>query len=172
MQLDLVLFNFVNNLANYKLIGWLAIFFAKYLAFFALALLVFIWLGEKQIAKRWNFAFLTLLSLVLSRGVVVPLIRSFYNRLRPEAVLKNINVLINHDRDFSFPSGHASFFFALALAIFYFDKKWGLVYFLIAILVVFSRIVVGVHWPTDILFGALIGLLSAFLVRKFLVKGH
>ena len=70
----------------------------------------------------------------------------------------------------SFPSGHAAFFFALAMAVYFFNKKWGLVFFSAAILMTIARVISGVHYPTDILGGAVIGVATAYIVFYFAEK--
>jgi len=63
----------------------------------------------------------------------------------------------------SFPSGHAfsSFLCATILTIFY--KKFGVVLFILATLIAFSRVYLCVHYPTDILVGSILGVLFAIL---------
>jgi undecaprenyl-diphosphatase len=77
----------------------------------------------------------------------------------------------------SFPSSHASNCFAIATVCFLFYRRRGWIAFLPAGLVAISRVYVGVHWPSDVLVGSLIGVacgwisfsVSAFLWRRF---GH
>ena len=72
--------------------------------------------------------------------------------------------------NYSFPSGHAALFFAMAMVIYFYNKKWGLWFFGAAILMGLSRIIAGVHYPTDILGGAIIGTLTAWAVFYFAKK--
>jgi undecaprenyl-diphosphatase len=107
-------------------------------------------------------------SAVLARLVITELIRFFYYSPRPFMVY-DFTPLI-YDFNSSFPSGHAAFFFALAMAIFLFRRKWRIVYFLGGIIIVLSRIMAGVHWPIDVLGGILVGISSALLIYYLISK--
>ena len=79
--------------------------------------------------------------------------------------------------DYSFFSGHASSSFAITVLVFLFLRpkiKWVSLFFLWPLLFSYSRIYVGVHYPTDIIIGALVGSLSGllfyFLYKKILAK--
>lgn len=82
------------------------------------------------------------------------------------------DLLVSLPSSFSFPSGHTSSSFAAATAILL-NKKWkvGVPTFVLAILIGFSRNYLMVHYPTDVLFGALMGIAYAviayFLIAKF-----
>jgi undecaprenyl-diphosphatase len=83
--------------------------------------------------------------------------------------LKNVHQLTAESLNSSFPSGHSTFAFALAFSIFWYDKKSGIIFIILAILVALGRVLVGVHYPLDILFGALLGFLVV-RITKFFVK--
>ena len=68
--------------------------------------------------------------------------------------------------DWSFPSGHTSAAFAAALAIFMWYKKEGGFAIVIAALIAISRLYLTVHYPTDVLAGALVGTFSALAALK------
>jgi undecaprenyl-diphosphatase len=103
-------------------------------------------------------------STVLARFVIVEFIRFLWQRQRPLLVEPNVNVLFANATP-SFPSGHAAFAFGLATIVYLYNKKWGVVFFILAFLVSIARVFVGVHWPSDILVGAIIGILSGWLVN-------
>ena len=106
---------------------------------------------------------------VLARFVFTEVIRYFYDRPRPFEVLNNVYQLIQHSPGGSFPSGHAAFFFALATGVFFYRKWWGVLFYAAALLVSFSRVAAGIHWTSDIVAGAAIGIFSAILIN-FLFK--
>jgi len=166
---DYSLFRLINSLAHRnKIIDWLAVFFADYSQYLLIILAVFLLLRkEKDWRRRISIGSVFALSAILSRGLITEIIRFFYARPRPFAVL-NISPLINHNFAASFPSGHMTFYFVLALTIFLLNKKWGWFSVSGVILMGLARIFTGLHWPTDILGGILIAVFSYFLVKKII----
>lgn len=131
-----------------------------FIAFFFLFLFIFGFSRQDKI-KLYLTAFI---SAALSRLIITELIRFFYYRPRPFIVYE-LNQLIAKDGSIgSFPSGHSAFFFALAMAVYFYNKKWGLLFLSGAVLLNVSRVIAGVHYPSDILGGALIGIASAYSV--------
>jgi len=175
--MDLYIFQAISGLSRrYWLFDYIVIFTAEYLGYFLILAALFFILKEKKWRDKIYFFSLISLSLILSRGIIAEIIKFFSNRQRPFALL-NIQPLIEKgDINMSFPSGHASFYFALAFAIlfFYFAKeknfknKIGFWFLGFAFLIGFSRIFAGIHWPSDILVGAMVGITSSFLVKKIL----
>lgn len=72
----------------------------------------------------------------------------------------------------SFPSGHTITAFACAMAVGFFLPRWRLPLFALAVLIGASRVVVGAHYPSDVVAGAVIGCVSALVVRRaFAARG-
>ena len=163
-MINIQLFKLINSWAtkNYWL-DQLMIFSAEWLGYVLIALLVGAFLMNR--GKYWDMVVVSLGSAIVARFVFVEIIRFFYNNPRPFLVLQNVHQLISKDMEPSFPSGHASFYFALATGVYFYNKKAGYIYFVLAGLMGFARIFVGVHWPADIVAGAILGLLTAVVVR-------
>lgn len=113
-------------------------------------------------------------SMVLNLAVVNAVIKPLVSRERPWIVMNGLETLLR-DRDLnSFPSGHTSAAFAFALAVcLTAPKKWMKAAALIAAaLMGFSRLYVSVHFPSDVLAGALIGaacgVVGTLLTKKLL----
>ena len=90
-------------------------------------------------------------------------------RIRPYDLL-GFSILVPPLADFSFPSGHTSSSFAAATAIYAMNRKWGIVAYVFAVLMGISRLYLGVHFPTDVLAGAVIGFVMAKLTLWVLGK--
>ena len=77
-----------------------------------------------------------------------------------------VRQLVAHPNGASFPSGHASLAFGIAAGVAYYYPKTSIVFFVAALLVGVGRVVAGIHWPSDIVGGAIAGLMGAFLARR------
>ena len=169
MFLDLYLFQEINKFANkWLLLDILGIFFAKYSGYILVVLLFSFFLLKNKNNYRVMFV-QAICSAILSRLFIVEIIRFIYFRNRP-FVDWPVNLVLKHEASASFPSGHASLYFAIAFTIFFFNKKIGCVFLITSFLIGLARIFVGVHYPLDILAGIAIGLFSAWIGNKYLRK--
>ncbi len=165
LNLDYQVFIWFNHFAHQSLVlDWLIVFFAHYLPLIIGGGLVVVWLVKHGTRQAITSAFL---ALVLGRVFLVEFIRLVLPRDRPFLSLEVIQ-LIAKDAEQSFPSGHATALFAIAFAIYVYNKKYGLFLVSLAILVSLFRVMTGVHYPSDILAGALLGLFSAWVINRFL----
>jgi membrane-associated phospholipid phosphatase len=85
------------------------------------------------------------------------LIGHLMDRARPYAVMPTVHVLIDRTSDFSFPSDHATAVGAVAAGLWLANRRLGIVASLLALLMAFSRVYVGAHYPGDVLAGLLLG---------------
>ncbi len=168
MDLNLVIFNSINGLAgHWPILDQAGIFFAEYFQYLLGLFLVFVVFSTKK-TKKVFMAFTAVLAALLARFAVKGLILIFYSNPRPYAGDFLAHQLVaTPGEDFqSFPSGHALFFFSAATAIYCYDKKMGVFFFAAAATISLARIFVGVHWPSDILAGALLGIVTGWLTYK------
>lgn len=149
----------INNLAgHYVWLDRLAIFFAVYSGYILIAVLIYLWFVYRR-SRRFIIA--SLIATIISRGVLTTVIRFFYHHPRPFDVM-SVHQLIS-ESGWSFPSGHAAFFFALSVPIFWYNKKLGFVFFATSVFMGLARIYAGVHWPVDVVGGAILGALVGYL---------
>ncbi|MCD8125247.1 MAG: phosphatase PAP2 family protein [Lachnospiraceae bacterium] len=94
-------------------------------------------------------------------------------RTRPYEVIEGLSLLIAPATDFSFPSGHTGSSLASAWVLLHeLPRPWGILAMALAILIAFSRLYVGIHYPSDVLAGALTGILAGMLARKLYAVGR
>jgi len=166
--MDIYFFKLINGLANAsKFLDSVGIFFADYFPYILGAILVLLFIWKKNRLMVISVG----ISVFLSRIVIAEIIKIVVHRSRPYVVLETAKKLITENTDFkSFPSGHAAIFFAIAMAVWFYNKKLGIWFFVAAIIMGIARIFVGVHWPSDILGGAIVGIFSGVLVRIIYLK--
>lgn len=111
----------------------------------------------KSIAKK-------MIVVLVVTTILTQLIKIIVMRPRPYIELSNL-ILLDLGTDYSFPSGHTSTSTAMAYVLSCEYKRWILM--LIPVIVGFSRLYIGVHYPSDVLGGFLLGLVIAYMVEYF-----
>jgi len=99
--------------------------------------------------------------------VLAYVFKFLFSLSRPFDVFQTVHPLFP-ETGYAFPSGHATFFMALAISILFFHKKAGYLFVLFAFLIGIARIIAGVHFPVDILGGFVLGFLVALCIKFFL----
>lgn len=142
-------FSFVTRLGNQGAV-WIAI---------SIILLIF--------RKTRHVGIILSLSLIGSLIINNLIFKNLIERTRPYDVVSGVRLLIERQTDFSFPSGHTGSSFAAAIVLLKeLPKKYGIPAVILATFISISRIYLGVHYPSDVLFGAVSGCLIAIVVRR------
>lgn len=160
---QLVIYAFQTLIGRWPLLDDAGIFFAVGVIWLEAALLaVFVLLD-----RRRYFAALTAFASAVAAWAVNQGIGLLWFRPRPFAELPGVHEIIGKSAlDKSFPSDHSSFAFALAAAVFLVDRRWGSVFLVLAALIAVGRVYVGVHYPTDVIAGASVGIACAYAVHR------
>lgn len=115
-----------------------------------------------MIIKRYRrYGVLLFVTLVLTGCMGSFVIKPLVARARPCDVFRDVDILIRHPGGFSFPSGHTYLSFAAATVIYFINKKLGILAFVFAAIIAFSRMYLFVHFPSDVVVGALLGVVVA-----------
>lgn len=152
----------VSLVGRWPLLDSIAVFFAQYAGYGLLIFLAILFLAQ----RAWGTVVLqAMVAAFISRGILTEAIRFFWQRARPfEALSFSPLVQKLAEVHSSFPSGHAAFYFAIATAVFLRSKKLGSIFLAVSFLMGIARIYGGVHWASDIVGGALLGIASGLFV--------
>jgi len=152
------IFRYLNDFAGQSnVLDQLIVFGAETLGvILLLGLLIFLFSHEHGRRQGFYNIIVILGSAFLAWGIT-EIINKVYPSPRPFLVLDSVNKLIDHGGMDSFPSGHAAFFSAVATSLYFYHKRFAALYIIGAVVIGFSRIVAGIHWPVDIIMGYIIG---------------
>ncbi|OGI60421.1 hypothetical protein A2641_00115 [Candidatus Nomurabacteria bacterium RIFCSPHIGHO2_01_FULL_37_25] len=174
-----IIFFFFYNLAHQsQIFDDIVIFFAVYFPYVVVFIAGIFLLTHHEVFKDKNTlqVFLIKKKEILSAffsGVLAQVLayglKIFFHTSRPFLDLPNVSALF-HETGFAFPSGHATFFAALSVSLFFTHKKVGYIFMFFALLIGLARIIAGVHFPVDILGGFILGAFTAFFVKKYITK--
>ena len=128
-------------------------------------LLLILYLGFFQGKKGKIALCLLIISLSLNDSICAQLLKPFFERVRPSHIsIEGLNLLVSKGGKWSMPSNHASNMFSLAVILSYFYDRFKIPLFLLAIMIAISRVYVGVHYPGDVIVGALVGYSISWIV--------
>jgi len=168
---DVSVFHLINQFAGHvPILDLVMVFFARYaLELYALLFIIAWFTLPKTDTKHRHALVVAGCAGVLALAVNF-LIAHIWFRPRPFTVLPrgSFTQLIPHGNDSSFPSDHTSGSFAFAAASWGNNEKWiSRSFTWLAVIVMVARVYVGVHWPTDVIAGLVVGTLSGRLMWKF-----
>lgn len=173
INIDHTLFHFINNLIANPILNWIMPIVTNENNIAIPLILFWLWLLFFQGKRGKIAAILLLLTVILTDAIAAQIIKPWIGRIRPShAMLDNINLLMSKGGKYSFVSNHAANTMAAAMIIGYFYKKWKSIVIGISIIVGFSRVYVGVHYPFDVLGGWFLGyalawgILSIWVILK------
>lgn len=170
-NLDIIIFYFVNNHTKNFIFDFIMPIITNvknfYLIFFILWLLMILSKNKNYRVAGW----VILVALIFSDALNSKILKNIFSRPRPFEVLDNVYKLVS-SAGYSFPSSHAvnSFNVATLIMLFFRNKLYTIIAFIISFLSLYSRVYVGVHYPSDVIFGAILGILIGFVFYKIAEK--
>lgn len=170
-SMDVYLFRSINNIGfQLPYLNPLMVFIAEYSVVFLALWMIIDWFFTKEKIRTRIVLVGTILAFGVSEAIAKGL-GQFISHTQPFAVLPNVNQLISHEIDNSFPSDHTILFFSICMMLFLGSQSKMRISFLLAAAIVgLSRIWVGVHYPFDVLAGALIGIFVSSILYPFITK--
>jgi len=163
IQIDISIFYILNNKATNVVFDFLMPILTN-LDYWKIPLAVMVVLLAIFGKRKGRIAVVLLvLGVALSDQICNTVVKPLVGRMRPCNVLDNVRLLVNCTKSLSFPSSHATNIFTGTLILSYIYRRLQIPLMIIAILVAYSRIYVGVHYPLDVLMGILLGVLCALI---------
>ncbi len=161
MNPDIVLFRLINLHEPIPFLDRLMVFMTNkaYLFFFLFGAIAIIKEGRKALLP----ISLIIIAWVLSDGVG-NILKNAIERPRPFLVMEDVRTLVGHRSSFSFPSNHAATYTAGAAVLWYFFRYLRIPAMFVVLMVAISRVYIGVHYPSDVIGGAVLGIFIALIV--------
>lgn len=131
-----------------------------------IAIGVLLLFSKKYRCGGWQMLIAMLLTFVVGNLIL----KNAFDRLRPCQIDETINLIVKIPHDSSFPSGHTMNGITAALTLIFIDKRMGIPAMILAVCIAFSRMYNFMHFPTDVLAGAVIGIVSAVLMNYIFTK--
>lgn len=169
-SLDISLFRFINDLGfHWTFFNPILVFITEYSVYILAFWMIFQWFFIKEKVRTRTILAGAILSFIISE-MIGKVLGVFVEHPQPFATLPHVNQLISHEIDNSFPSDHTLLFFSICMMLFLGSKSSKRIfYLLIAALVGFSRIWVGVHYPMDVLVAAFIGTIVSSMLFPVII---
>lgn len=164
-QMNEELFYLFYNFGSLHALSEVTFFLAEYFGYFV-SIAVFLWI-------IWKFRMFFIKKAAIAFGIsvfawiVAHIFKAYFSIPRPFQILDDVTPLVfgTHALQ-ALPSGHATFFGALATSIYFLDKRAGVAVWVCAFIIGLARIMAGVHWPSDILVGWVLGTLIAMILNE------
>ncbi|MBU4360443.1 phosphatase PAP2 family protein [Candidatus Parcubacteria bacterium] len=179
LNLDYQIFQAINSLSGkWQVLDWFGIFCAKYLIWIMFLVFVIWWIKLAKTRSSEDWPVEGKRKWLIFGSVGLPVVLSFFInqllamiRFRDRPFLNlNISKLVEPLSEKSFPSDHSAMAFAIAVAVYFHNKKLGEILLVLAFLVALGRVYTGVHYPIDVVAGAIVGTVLSVIFYKIYKK--
>ncbi|TSC54609.1 MAG: Bacitracin transport permease protein BCRC [Parcubacteria group bacterium LiPW_30] len=170
--MNLFIFNFLNGFAvGYPALDSTFAFMGNGFPYVAIIILGYFLLTHED-KKRGVQEVLMMVGVAILAWFLAHYFKGVFDTQRPFVAIPGVSQLFPQEADGAFPSGHATFFSALAVMMWFYHRRIALSLGVVAIIVGLGRVISGVHFPIDILggyvLGFLISVISYFAIQWFL----
>lgn len=157
MEWEFAFLDFIQNNITNPVLDFIAVFISSLgtLSAIWIVLTVIFLIVKKTRRLGIAMAISILLTLIIGNVIIKPIVA----RTRPYDINTAIQIIVNPEHDYSFPSGHTFFAFSSATVIFMRYKRVGIFFLIFAVLMGLSRLYLYVHFPTDVICGAILGII-------------
>jgi undecaprenyl-diphosphatase len=163
--MDIYLFNLLHSLSQIELIEKVALFLSYPASYLIPFLLVIFAIYQKR--KMFSFSIIILSGFF--SWIFAKLLKELFHITRP-FVENNAITPLFYESGLSFPSEHATTFASLSVVVIFLNKRIGYILLFITLLIGLSRVIIGVHYPSDIIggfvLGSLIGMFFIYIFKK------
>lgn len=167
-KLNIDVFRSINDLGTqYSFLNPVVIFLAEYMLYVLCLTIAIFWFTRNTSHRLMVIHAIMAFALAEILGKAAG---QLYSHHQPFAVLPLVNQLIAHEVDNSFPSDHTIMFFSICVSFYLTRKKEWWLWLVLPFCVAISRIWVGVHYPVDVIVGALFGIFSALAGSWLMTK--
>jgi undecaprenyl-diphosphatase len=171
---DNIFYWFYNFSHQSAIIDVLIVFFSEMfsimVAFFGVVSFLYLFIIHKDWKHHhgivWIKECISIGLAILSAWGVTLIMKSYTQIPRPFIAYDDVVPLFTYGAYDSFPSGHATLFFALAISVYVYHKRLGKIFFICAFLISIARVMGGVHYPIDIIIGAIIGTGIGLIIHR------
>ena len=167
------IFNFFYGLAHQSPVLDMVISFVAVQYGFVILSALFIYLYQHDDKKEGIKDIFVVLASAVTAWFLAHFLKNIFHTLRPFDAFEWVSPIVS-ESGYAFPSGHATFFMALASTLWFYHKHLAVFFGLSAIFIGFARVASGVHWPVDIMgglfLGCVIGIGVNYILNRFLQK--
>jgi len=164
------IFNFLNSLAiQYPALHSTFAFLANNFGLIVIFILGYFLLVHTD-KKRGSQEIILMIIVAIIAWILAHVLKDLFHTARPFVDSPQVLNLFLEETGYAFPSGHATFYSALAAMMWFYHQRIAYALGAVALIIGISRIISGIHWPIDVLGGFVLGITIALITHHFGVR--